>query len=437
MNKTLIKDALIITLDYNQPDYFYGDILVCEDTIEKITNHPEEIDKKRADQVIDGSNLMIMPGLVNTHGHAAMSILRGYADDLPLKKWLETKIWPIEAMLESDDVYWGAMLSIAEMIKGGTTTFTDMYYYMDRVAEASAESGIRAVLSRGMLGLDFDLEKEFEDTETLINDWHGAKNGRIKVMLGPHSAYVGGSDFLGRVYDLASETGLPIQVHLAETRDEVDGCRSEQGCSSTAMLSKIGILDFKVVAAHCVHLSDDDIDILADKKVGVSHNPGSNLKLGSGIAPIKRLLDRGIKVGLGTDGAASNNNLDMIEEMRLAALISKGATMDPTVVNAKTALLMAAPMGADILGLEETGILKPGYKADIIGLRRNRLHLTPLHDPLAHLVYASAAADVSLVMVDGRLLLEDGALKTLDEEKIRAEASHRAERLVNAGKDNK
>ncbi len=435
MSKILIKNSLIITLDNEQPAYIYGDILVSEDIIEKISENPGEIDNYNYDQVIDGKNLIIMPGLVNTHGHAAMSLLRSYADDLPLKKWLESKIWPVEAMLESDDVYWGAMLSIAEMIRGGTTTFTDMYYYMDRVAEAAAKSGIRAVLSRGMIGLEFDLEKGFLDTKDLINNWHGAENKRINVIIGPHSAYAGSSGFLERVVDLAAETGLPIQVHLAETKDEVDSCLAEQGCSSTAMLSEIGFFDFKVVAAHCVHLSDSDIDILAEKKVGVSHNPGSNLKLGSGIAPINRLLDRGINVGLGTDGAASNNNLDMIEEMRLAALISKGVAMDPALVNAKTALQMGTAMGADVLGLKNTGVLKSGFKADLIGLRTDRLNLTPLHDPFAHIVYASAAADVSLVMVDGKVLLENGVFTTLDEEKIRVEASRCAKRLVNAGKE--
>ncbi len=435
MSKTLIKNSLIIPLDYEQPDYIKGDILINENMIEKISKKPVETDNNNYDQVIDGKNLIIMPGLINTHGHAAMSLLRSYADDLPLKKWLESKIWPIEALLESDDVYWGAMLSIAEMIRGGTTTFTDMYYYMDRVAEAAAMSGIRAVLSRGMIGLGFDLEQGFRDSKALISDWHGAENGRINVIIGPHSAYAGASGFLERVVELAAETGLPIQVHLAETKDEVETCLAEQGCSSTAMLSEIGFFDFKVIAAHCVHLSDRDIDILAEKKVGVSHNPGSNLKLGSGIAPIKRLLESGVNVGLGTDGAASNNNLDMIEEMRLAALVSKGVTMDPTSITAKTVLQMATVMGAEILGLEKTGTLKPGFKADLIGLRTDRLNLTPLHDPMAHIVYASAAADVSLVMVDGRLLLEDGILKTLDEEKIRAESSRCADRLVNAGKD--
>ncbi len=435
MNNILIKNALIVSMDEKREDFFYGDILVSGDKIENIAERPGKITAQGPHQVIDGSGLLIMPGLINTHGHAAMSIFRGYADDLPLKKWLENKIWPIEAKLQSDDVYWGTMLSIAEMIRGGTTTFTDMYYYMDRVAEAVSESGIRAVLSRGMIGLDFDLEKGFEDSRSFINNWHGAENGRVSVILGPHSAYGGSGDFIQRVVDFAAETGRPLQIHLAETRDEVDGCLEEHGCSSTMMLAEAGFFDFKVIAAHCVHLSDTDINILAEKNVGVSHNPGSNLKLGSGIAPVKKLLEKGIKVGIGTDGAASNNNLDMIEEMRLAALISKGFNMDPTALNAGTALQMACPMGAEILGLEKNGILKAGYSADLIGLRLDRPHLTPLHDPLAHLVYASAAADVDLVMVDGRILFQDGNFKTLDEERIRFEASRCAGRLTNDGKD--
>lgn len=434
MKKILIKNALIIALDEERPDHFYGDILTDSDQIEMIAEQPDFIDRSLSDRVIDGSNLIVMPGFVNTHGHAAMSLFRSYADDMPLKEWLEKKIWPIEALLEGDDIYWGTMLSIAEMIRGGTTTFTDMYFFMDRVAEAVAETGIRSVLSRGLVGLNGG-EQGLVETESFIKNWHGAENGRISVMLGPHAPYTCPPVYLKKVMDLAEKTKCPIQIHLSETRSEVEDCLNEHGLTPPKLLSDLGLLDFNVVAAHCVHLTDQDIDILSEKKVGVAHNPGSNLKLGSGIAPVRKMLSSGVKVGIGTDGASSNNNLDMIEEMRLAALLSKGYEMDPTLIDANKALQMATSMGAEVLNLSGIGILKEGYKADLIGLRHDRLHLTPMHDPQAHLVYASAAADVQMVIVDGKLLLDNGEFTTLDEAKIRSEASGKSYRLIKARKE--
>jgi len=434
LDKILIRNALIVALDKEKPDHFHGDILTNDDHIEMITEQPDFIDQSLSDRVIDGSNLIVMPGLVNTHGHAAMSLFRSYADDMPLKEWLEKKIWPIEALLEGDDIYWGTMLSIAEMIRGGTTTFTDMYFFMDRVAEAVAESGIRSVLSRGLIGLNGG-EQGLVETESFINNWHGAEDGRITVMLGPHAPYTCPPEFLKKVMVLAEKTKCPIQIHLSETRSEVEDCLNEHGFTPPKLLSDLGLLDFKVVAAHCVHLTDQDIEILAEKKVGVAHNPGSNLKLGSGIAPVRKMLSSGVKVGIGTDGASSNNNLDMIEEMRLAALLSKGYEMDPTLIDANKALQMATSIGAEVLNLSGIGILKEGYKADLIGLRHDRLHLTPMHDPQAHLVYASAAADVHMVIVNGKILLENGEFTTLDEAKIRSEASGKSSRLIKARKE--
>lgn len=426
----LIKDTLLIPIDDQRPDFFYGDILLADDSIEAIAVRPDKLDLNRADRVINGDKLIVMPGLVNTHGHAAMTLFRSYADDMPLKDWLEKKIWPIEEHLTGDDVYWGTMLALAEMIKGGTTTFTDMYFFMDRVAEATAESGIRAILSRGLIGFGPTAEAGLNETKVFIENWHGAENGRINIMLGPHAPYTCPPAFLQKVIDLAVKTNRPIQIHLSETRQEVDDSLNEHGSRPPKLLYDLGLFDIPVIAAHCVHLNDDDIVMLAEKNVGVAHNPGSNLKLGSGIAPVAKMLQNGIKVGIGTDGASSNNNLDMVEEMRLAALLAKGISLDPTLINALTALHMATAMGAETLFMEYTGKLREGWKADLIGLRFDRPHLTPLHDPLAHLVYAASAADVDLVMVDGRVILENGELKTLDEEKIKFEAARCAERLV-------
>ena len=435
MSKTVIKGAVIVTLDDSRPDNFKGDIAVNGTIIEAITEYPQKIESGLFEKVIDGSSYIVMPGLVNTHGHAAMTLLRSYADDMPLKEWLEEKIWPIEELMQAEDVYWGTKLAIAEMIKSGTTTFTDMYMYMDRVAEAADESGIRAVLSRGLIGIDGGLEG-LTESEEFIKNWQGAANGRITVTLGPHAPYTCPPEFLKKVISLAEKTGSSLQIHLSETRGEVDNCLEEHGKTPPELLNDLGIFNINTLAAHCVHLSDSDIDILAENGVNVAHNPGSNLKLGSGIAPVARMLDKGINVGIGTDGASSNNNLDMIEEMRLTALLSKGVEMNPTLLDAKTALKMSTIIGAKALKIDNIGILKEGYKADLIALRTDRPHLVPMHDPIANIVYSSAGADVDLVMVDGDILLENRNLTKMDEQVILKKAAECTNRLIRYGKDN-
>ncbi len=430
MGNILIRDTLLVTVDELRPGYFFGDILVQGDKIARISEHPEKIDFKTAGLVIDGKNLLVMPGLVNTHGHAAMTLFRSYADDLPLFEWLEEKIWPIEKHLTADDIYWGSMLAICEMLKGGTTTFKDMYFFMDQVAEAAAVSGIRAFLSRGMIGIGDSAATSLKETEQFIQNWHGAEGGRINVTLGPHAPYTCPPPYLEKVMNLATKSGRSLQIHLSETKREVEESIAQHGVSPIELVYRLGLFDHKVTAAHCVHVSERDIEMIAEKQVGVAHNPGSNLKLGSGVAPVAQMLAKGIKVGIGTDGASSNNNLDMFEELRLASLLAKGLATDPTLVDAKTALRMATVTGAEALFLEDCGSLKEGWKADLVGLRLDVPHMTPMHDPTAQVVYAASAADVDLVLVDGRLVLEKGELKTIDEAKVRAEAARCAARLV-------
>ncbi|MDW7739423.1 MAG: amidohydrolase [Bacillota bacterium] len=430
MSIIAVKEAVIITLDPDRPAFFRGDILIEKEYIHAITEHPNSIETEHSVKVIDGKNLIIIPGLINTHGHTAMTLFRSYADDLPLQEWLENKIWPAEELLESNDVYWGTLLGIAEMIKSGTTTFTDMYFFMDRVAEATEESGIRAMLSRGLIGLGSSAQEGLEETEGFIRDWHGRGNGRINVSLGPHAPYTCPPEFLKKVITMAEKYNRPLQIHVSETKKEVDDCIKDYGLTPPKLLYDTGLFDCKTIAAHCVHLTDEDIELMAEKDVGIAHNPGSNLKLGSGIAPVSKMLSKGLKVGIGTDGTASNNNLDMIEEIRFAALLEKGLFMDPTRINAETALKMATSMGAEVLGLPSTGVIKEGFKADLIGLKTDLPHWTPMNNPMANLVYSSAAADVDLVIVDGRILMENRTLKTLDEEKIRFEASRCARRLL-------
>lgn len=392
------------------------------------TGRPQE----EFDRVIEKESSLVMPGLVNAHTHAAMTLFRGYADDMPLQEWLNDKIWPLEAKLDKKDIYWGTLLAICEMIRGGTTCFADMYFHMEEVAEACSKSGIRASLAWGLIGLDMIKGMAgLKESKSLTRNWHNADRGRITVMLGPHAPYTCPPKYLRKVMDLAAELDLPMHIHLAETAVEVQECRAEHGKTPVELVNDLGLFDYKVLAAHCVHLSPAEIEILSTKGAAVAHNPGSNLKLGSGIAPLSELLQKGALVSLGTDGAASNNNLDMIEELRLSALLPKGINCDPTALPAEDALKMATINGFQSLFLEKgLGSLQAGTAADLVMINLKKPHYFPLHNPLSHIVYSAAAADVEMVMVGGRVLFENGELKTIDEEKVFFEVRQRSVRLL-------
>lgn len=409
-----------------------ADVAVSGDRIKAVGEIPVGF---KAERVIDCTDKLVMPGLINTHTHAAMTLFRSYADDMALMDWLQTKIWPAEAGLTGEDIYWGTMLAVAEMVRGGTTAFADMYFFMNDVARAVAESGIRACLSRGMAGVAPTAQAALTESEAFYRDWHGGADGRITVMLGPHAPYTCPPDYLKKVTALAAKLGAEIHIHLSETAGEVENCRKEHGKSPIALMNDLGLFDFGVLAAHCVHLSPEDIDIIKAKKVRVAHNPGSNMKLASGVAPVPAMLAAGVTVGLGTDGAASNNNLDMLEEVRLAALLAKVHSCDPLVVPAAQAVAMATSGGAAVLGLAGvTGRLEPGYKADITIFDMSGPHWYPRHDRLSLLTYSAAVADVHSVMVDGRLLLDNRKLTTIDEERLKHEVNARGLRLVESGR---
>ena len=384
-----------------------------------------------ADKVIDCSNKLVMPGFVNSHNHAAMTLFRGYADDMVLMDWLENKIWPAEANLTGEDVYWGTLMAVAEMLKSGTTTFADMYFFMDDVAKAVTESGIRGVLSRGMAGVAPNGAQALIESEAFYRQWHNGADGRITVMLGPHAPYTCPPDYLKKVIAVAERLGADVHIHLAETIGEVEDCRKQYGKTPIALMNEIGLLDLGVLAAHCVHVSTEEIAILAEKGVRVAHNPGSNMKLACGIAPLPELLAAGVCVGLGTDGTASNNNLDMLEELRLTALLHKVKTLDPTVIPAAKAIDLATAGGACALGLgKTTGKLAPGYKADITIFSMDEPCWYPRHDRLSLLAYSAASANVHTVLVDGKVLVDNRCLTTIDEDRLKYEVQQRGMRLV-------
>jgi 5-methylthioadenosine/S-adenosylhomocysteine deaminase len=320
----LLKDGQILTLDGSDRILSQGSIGIRGNKIDYIGSGEHGIEA-RYSKIINCKGKTVMPGFVNAHNHLAMTMFRNYADDMKLMDWLFKKIFPLEDKLTDEAVYWGSLLAMVEMIKSGTTTFTDMYFFMESTARATIESGMRAALSRGLQGEtgEEELDCKLKENLELFNRYHNSLDGRIKVMLGPHSIYTCSEAYLRKVAAKAEEQGIYVQIHLSETRDEVKACIEQRGISPVRYLDNIGFLNERTVAAHCVVVDDEDMDILASRRVNVVHNPGSNMKLASGIAPVVGMLNRGINLCIGTDGASSNNNLDMLEEMRMAAYLQK------------------------------------------------------------------------------------------------------------------
>ncbi|WP_127588205.1 amidohydrolase [Paenibacillus koleovorans] len=430
MSKRLIRNGLFLTLQDAAP-FLKGYMVIDGERIAYI-GEQEPDPAAIYDEVIDGNGKLYMPGLVNTHGHAAMSLLRGYGDDLALQVWLQEKMWPNEAKFTGEDVRAGTLLSILEMLKGGTTCFVDMYDHMNEVAQAVEQSGIRASLMRGAIGLcPPDVQRaKLEEAIGFARDWHGQADGRITTMMSPHAPYTCPPNFIEQFVQAAHDLNLPMHTHMSETLREVLENEQQYGLRPVAHLEKLGMFSRPTLVAHAVHLTDEEIEVLARYDVRVSHNPGSNLKLASGIARVPDLLRAGVKVSLGTDGPASNNNLDMFEEMRLAALIHKGISGDPTAVPAGVALRMGTVVGAQSIWLEDVGVLAEGMKADFIALDIDQAHFLPKTDYASHVVYSASAKDVTDVYVNGKCIVRGGVCLTLDEEKIKFDAQRRFERLT-------
>lgn len=423
---TLIKNVDILTMNPSLEEWFDGWIAFADGRITYVGPGQNPEVERQYDEVIDGHGYWLMPGLVNTHGHAAMILLRGLGDDLPLQEWLEAKMWPLEARFTADHVYWGTSLAAVEMIKSGTTLFLDMYAHMDQVGKVVEQAGLRATLSRGMIGLCSEQEQQtkLDDTAAFIRQWQGEAQGRIATMIAPHSAYTCPPSFIMKALELADELEIPVHTHLSETAREVAENEVRYGCRPVEHLEKLGFFQRSALVAHAVHVNDEEIHLLKEHDVRVSHNPMSNLKLASGVAPIPRMLEHGLTVGLGTDGAASNNHLDMFEEMRIASLVQKGVTGNPLALPATTMLRMATLDGAKALFRDhETGSLEVGKAADFIMLDPKQNRLLPAHQHSSMLVYSASGAEVSHMYVDGRCLMWNGELLTLDEEQIRREVA--------------
>lgn len=424
----LIKNVGLIPMDGKEEWIESTNIYIKEDKIFHIGEIREDIEVERE---IDGKNRIAMPGLVNSHTHIGMSLLRNFADDMPLHDWLTKKIWPIEANLQAEDVYWGSLLSMVEMIESGTTAFCDMYFFMDEVGKALEESGMRGVLTRGLIEEEGGSQDKLDETRELFNTWHGRAEGRIKVMVAPHAPYTCSPDFLKRSLELAKDLNTGIHIHLSETKKELEDSLKDHGKTPVQHVNDLGLLDIHTIGAHCVHVNDEDIKIMKEKGLFPVNNPSSNLKLASGFAPIDAMLKAGIPVALGTDGSSSNNNLNMFEEMHLASIINKAVTGDAVSVPAIKALEMATINGAKALDWEDQiGSIVEGKKADLILIDTDKAHLYPHHDQISAIAYSTQGSDVDTVIVDGRILMENRQIKSLDVEKIKYMVEKRAKDLI-------
>lgn len=414
---------IIEHVDAYTPQGMQPDVsIVIEDTKIRTIGDVDEQTYNEADEKIDGQGMLALPGLVNAHTHVAMTLFRSYADDVALMDWLQDHIWPAEEKLTDELVYWGSQLAFAEMIRGGTTAFCDMYMHMDAVAESAVDAGIRGTLARGLAGVSPNGAQALAENVELFHRWHGSHDGLLKVMLGPHAPYTCPGEYIREVAATAKREGMEVHIHLSETQGEVDTCREKHGMSPIAWMEEFGLFEVPTLAAHCVHVDEQDLDILARYHVRVAHNPRSNLKLASGIAPLPAMQAKGITVGLGTDGCSSNNKLDMFEEMQLAALLHKGNSQDPFAVTAKEALHLATKGGAQAIGYNEgLGTLEEGSLADIILLDRSGYHWQPCYDVISSVAYSANSMDVDTVIINGKPVMRHREMLTIDVARVREE----------------
>jgi len=430
--KLLFSDAVIVPMTASAADpckSFTGWVGIENNRIVLVTRRAGEAAAFRASapdlREIDCRGKVLMPGLVNTHCHVAMTLQRSYADDIPLMEWLHDYIWPFEAQQTADEVALGAELGIVEMLSGGVTSFADMYWHENRIAPVADRLGIRALLCPSCLDSNMeDFERDLEALLPLAND-------RVRVGLGPHAPYTVSRENLLRCRVLCEKYDLPLTIHVAETQAEMNAVRERTGLSSVRYLDSLGLLDGRTIAAHCVYVDRADRDILRDRGVYVAHNPTSNMKIASGIAPVSAFADEGVRCAIGTDGTCSNNDLDMWEEMRNASFLAKVSSMNPLVLPAYEVLRMATTDGARALGYgDELGLIREGALADLILVDMQKPHLQPVHDLISNLVYCCKASDVDTVLVDGRIVMENRRLAGLDLSTLYAAVDAAADRIA-------
>ena len=420
----LIKNAFILDMVGNEPNIKKADVYVEENRISKIA---ENINVDGA-EIIDGTGKVLMPGLVNTHTHLPMSIFKGYKDDRTLMDWLNNAIFPVEDRLESDDFYYNSCLSILEMIKSGTTTCNDMYFGTERIIDAIEKMGIRALVSWCVT--DGSIRDKLDKTREYAKKYN-ENDYRIKVFVSLHAPYTCNPETTKLCVDLAKELNTGIHVHLAETIDEENTIKERYGKTPTEYLNDLNVFDVKTILAHGIYLSDSDIEILKSKNTGIAHNPISNCKLSSGICNVTKLHENGICVGIGTDGSGSTTTLDMFEERRLSAYLQKVNTLNPVAIKAYDVLKMATIEGAKVLGLEnEIGTIEEGKKADIILIDINKPHLYPLNDIATNLVYSANGSDVDTVIIDGKVVMKNRVLTSIDEKALYEKITQICDRLL-------
>ena len=430
----IVEGSYVVTMDENQSVIKDGAVAIKDGLIIALAPTADINSQYTAAEHIKGDNRIVMPGLVNGHSHAAMTLLRGVADDMALMEWLNNYIFPAEVeFVDPDFVRIGTELACWEMIRGGTTTFVDMYYFPDVVAEVVESCGMRAMVSATVIDQRSPDAENASDSirkgVEFIGRWKD-KNSRITPIFGPHANYTLNADQLKATRAAANEAGVAISIHMSESPFELQYSKDTFGMTSIEFFESIGFLDGQTIAAHVVWPTEAEIPVLAERKVGVIHNPSSNMKIASGVSPVTEMLRAGVLVGLGTDGAASNNDLDMWEEMRLAAFLQKVDRMDPEVLSAQTVLTMATSGGAEAIGLrDQIGALSVGMKADLIQVSFDDVHFVPTYDVISHLVYVADEQDVATVIVDGKILMRDRSILTVDTKRVTQEARTLALRI--------
>ena len=429
---TLIRNVTAITLDDQNPILRHADIALQDQRILVVGQAPPEF---TPDEVVDGREMVALPAFFNAHTHAAMTLERGWAEDLPFERWLNEKIWVAESALEEEDVYWGAALACCEMIRAGIAGFADHYFWMDQVARAVEQSGMKALLAWCHFGIGTEHElghKTFDDTVAFVERWNQAADGRIRTTMGPHSLYMDPPDVLRRFVDQAHRVGVGAHFHLSESQEQLDNSLASHGLTPVAHAASLGLLDLPAptLVAHCNAVTDDDLALLAEKGTWVAHTPKTYQKLAMQMPPVARMVAHGVNLALGTDGPASNSDLNLLEVMRVTGLVQKEAQRDPEAMPRTHLLRLATQAPARAMGFDRSGVLEPGRPADLILLDTTAAHWIPRHDPLAGIVYTAHPGDVAYVWADGKLLYRRGEYLTLDLERIRWEAERRAFRMV-------